>query len=80
MLRKYFAFLTYTLIFQETNMLYIISSRLEGNTHQVITGISIFYNTKNGYKENSFTELTKVKMAHLSNQVIDCYVQTGEPL
>lgn len=57
-----------------------IINRLQGNIHEVVTGLSIFYHTKNGYQEKSVTEVTKVKMAGFSDQVIHCYVETGEPL
>lgn len=47
--------------------------------HSVVTGISIHYKTKYGYKERLTSEVTRVKMAPLSDLVINSYVESGEP-
>ncbi len=49
---------------------------LSGKTHQVITGCAIF---KNG-KSLSFSEVTDVTFYHLSEEEIDNYVASLEPM
>jgi len=53
---------------------------LSGNTHSVVTGLSIFYKNKLDYKEIQTYEMTQVKMTTLSDTVINSYVESGEPL
>ncbi len=55
-------------------------SLLSGNDHDVYSGVTVFY-TENG-KVSSFTfsEQTKVHVAGLSEDEINGYVATGEPL
>ena len=54
--------------------------RLSGSEHSVATGISIHYKCGTEYKEKLCAELTKVRMTVLTDNVIDKYVETGEPL
>jgi len=54
--------------------------RLSGQTHEVVTGVSLFYAEKYHYKEKRFSECTKVKMAKLCDKTIESYVASGEPL
>lgn len=54
---------------------------LSGNTHQVYTGICIFYPTENGkYGVYTFSDCTKVQFNPLSKQQIDAYVASGSPM
>lgn len=48
---------------------------LSGQTHHVISGVSILYNGK----ETSFSQVTAVTFHELSSQQIDDYIATGEP-
>ena len=49
---------------------------LSGRTHKVITGCSVFYKGMN----ISFSEVTEVEFYHLTDDEIDEYVATGEPM
>lgn len=51
-------------------------SMLSGNTHQVYTGVTII---QNGEKK-SFYEETKVKFYPLTEDEIQAYIKTGEPM
>jgi septum formation protein len=53
-------------------MLKLLSSRV----HTVDTGVSVCYNGKT----ETFTETTKVWFKELSDEVIDDYIATGEPM
>lgn len=50
--------------------------RLSGNTHEVITGICLFYQGK----AYSAFESSLVSFAHLSEVEIQAYIATGEPM
>ena len=52
--------------------------KLQGKTHEVITGLAIV-NTRTGIIKKGY-EKTLVEMAPLSLQEIEHYVQTGEPM
>ena len=51
-------------------------SRLSGHTHTVCTGVAVAYRGK----LRSFVERTAVTFHDLSDQLIDWYVSTGEPM
>ena len=51
---------------------------LSGNWHSVLTGVTVM-NTKNAKSETFYVE-TKVHFIPLSQEQIDAYVATGEPL
>ncbi|MBR4305839.1 MAG: septum formation inhibitor Maf [Ruminiclostridium sp.] len=51
-------------------------SKLSGNIHSVITGVCI----KKGDKESYFYEETKVQFYPLSQEEINDYIATGEPM
>ncbi len=51
---------------------------LSGNWHSVLTGVTVM-NTKNAKSETFYVE-TKVHFISLSEEQIDAYVSTGEPL
>ncbi|CAG7721116.1 unnamed protein product [Allacma fusca] len=60
-------------------------SQLSGQTHQVFTGVVLLWSdsTEGGSKEaymDTFYEMTKVKMATLTDEIISAYIKTGEPL
>lgn len=58
------------------NMLKLLS----GNTHSVFTGVTLIW-CKNGIREKqSFFAETKVTMYPLTEQEIQAYVETGEPM
>lgn len=51
-------------------------SSLSGKTHDVITGVCLWYNNKSF----SFSEKTEVEFYPISNEEISAYVMTGEPM
>lgn len=51
---------------------------LSGRWHSVLTGVTVM-NTKNAKSESFFVE-TKVHFIELSDEMINAYVKTGEPL
>jgi septum formation protein len=68
---------------------------LSGKSHNVLTGVSIFYranafasdpnsdqcsNSSDLALEQSFHECTEVTFADLSKEIIDAYIETGEPM
>ena len=54
---------------------------LSGNTHEVYTGVNIIIMKKNSlYKSISLAVCTKVVVANLSNDEIEDYIKTGEPM
>ena len=58
---------------------YHMLSRLSGQIHRVITGLALI-STQSHSKILVRHEMTKVKMAPLSDQDITWYIRTGEPL
>ena len=51
---------------------------LSGNWHSVLTGVTVM-NTKNAKSETFYVE-TKVHFISLTEEQIDAYIKTGEPL
>ena len=51
-------------------------NKLSGEKHKVITGVSLYFNGKN----RSFSEITEVEFFDLSNDEIENYVKTHEPM
>ena len=58
------------------------SCRLSGHTHLVYTGMTLLYRKEVGgaLQEHSFHEATEVTFAPLSVDVLQAYVDSGEPL
>ncbi len=53
---------------------------LQGNSHSVFTGVTVFY-TKDGQEKSfSFSECTKVFVSVMSDEEIGDYVASGEPM
>ena len=58
-----------------------ILSKLSGDTHTVYSGVKIIYQEKGGARgEVTFHEGTEVEFAELSEEVIQGYISTGEPM
>eukprot|EP00090_Calanus_glacialis_P014317 TRINITY_DN23088_c0_g1_i1.p1 TRINITY_DN23088_c0_g1~~TRINITY_DN23088_c0_g1_i1.p1 ORF type:complete len:220 (-),score=50.38 TRINITY_DN23088_c0_g1_i1:36-695(-) len=54
---------------------------LSGNSHIVYSGVKLIYKEKGGVKrEETFYEATEVEFAELSEEVINGYIATGEPM
>ncbi len=54
--------------------------RLSGNTHSVLSGVTIASFGTASPKTESFVATTQVKIKELSGKEIDSYIRTGEPL
>lgn len=55
-----------------------ILSELSGNTHRVITAISVFYQKDEQVIERTISVQTMVKFREISNAMMDIYVSTGD--
>lgn len=53
---------------------------LQNQTHQVYTGVTLVYYSKEGKKVHTFSEKTDVTMYPMSDREIAAYVATKEPL
>lgn len=53
---------------------------LQGKTHSVFTGVTLFYLENNEPKHVTFSECTKVHVSPMTEEEIQSYVDTGEPL
>lgn len=54
--------------------------KLQGNTHQVYTGVSVLEKKNGVWTEHTFYESTDVTFYPVSDEVIRAYVATGEPM
>ncbi|MFQ9157554.1 MAG: Maf family protein [Blautia sp.] len=53
---------------------------LQGNTHQVYTGVTVFKKQAGQWLTNTFWECTDVTFYPVSLEEIQAYVKTGEPM
>ena len=54
--------------------------KLQGNTHQVYTGVSVLEKKNGVWTEHTFYESTDVTFYPVSDEEIRAYVATGEPM
>lgn len=52
--------------------------RLSGHTHQVYTGVALI--RREAGQMECFHEITNVTFSKLDDQVLESYIQSGEPL
>lgn len=55
-------------------------SALQGNTHQVYTGVTLCFNTPKGLTTHSFYACTDVTFYPMSDEEIHSYIATEEPM
>lgn len=55
-------------------------SRLQGNIHQVYTGVTILWNKNGEKKQNTFYECSNVDVYPMCEKEILDYIKTGEPM
>ncbi|XP_063609610.1 dTTP/UTP pyrophosphatase-like [Penaeus indicus] len=55
-------------------------SNLSGRNHEVLTGVCLMVHKGQEWQEINFSETTTVNFATLSPQVINAYIDTGEPM
>lgn len=53
---------------------------LQGDVHEVYTGVTLVLKQEAKIKTTSFYEKTKVEFARMSDHEIEAYVSTGEPM
>lgn len=54
--------------------------KLQGNTHQVYTGVTLAFYRENKWQYHSFSECTDVAFYEVKEEEIRAYVETGEPM
>jgi septum formation protein len=57
-----------------------ILRQLSGKTHMVYTGVALIHNAFGGPHTTTFYDATEVTFSELSDQFIDRYIHTGEPM
>ena len=55
-------------------------SRLQGNAHQVYTGVTLLVKEKDTWKPHTFSEKTDVQFYPVSKEELMEYISTGEPM
>ncbi|KAI8357336.1 maf-like protein [Choanephora cucurbitarum] len=53
--------------------------KLNGATHQVLTGVQILYKTQDEVKQIGFVEKTDVTFTRLDDETIKAYIDSNEP-
>lgn len=53
---------------------------LSGTTHEVFTGVTIMYWVKGKISTDNFAECTRVNFRQLTDEEINAYIATGEPM
>lgn len=58
---------------------YEMISKLQGEIHQVYTGVTIIWNQEGNTRVSSFIQMTNVELYHMSEEQIQDYIATEEP-
>ena len=53
---------------------------LQGNTHQVYTGVTVLVKKKGKWEKHSFAECTDVTFYPVTDEEIHAYIKSGEPM
>ena len=53
---------------------------LQGNTHQVYTGVTVLIKKKGKWEKHSFAECTDVTFYPVTDEEIHAYIKSGEPM
>ena len=54
--------------------------KLQGQTHQVYTGVTLLLKKKHTWQAHTFTEKTDVQFYPVSREELLAYIETGEPM
>lgn len=54
--------------------------KLQGQTHQVYTGVTLLLKKKHTWQAHTFSEKTDVQFYHVSREELLAYIETGEPM
>lgn len=64
----------------DENEAFAVLRMLQGNTHQVYTGVTVLIRKAGEWEEITFSECTDVTFYPVSDQEIRDYIATGEPM
>lgn len=54
--------------------------KLQGQTHQVYTGVTLLFKKKHTWQAHTFSEKTDVQFYPVSREELLAYIETGEPM
>lgn len=64
---------------KDENEAYDMIKKLQGDIHQVYTGVSIIWQQNNNTHVSSFVAMTEVELYYMSDEEIRKYIATSEP-
>jgi len=64
---------------KDENEAFEMIKKLQGDTHQVYTGVSVIWEQNNNTHVSSFVAMTEVELYYMSDEEIKSYVATSEP-
>lgn len=59
---------------------FVMLSMLQGHTHEVYTGVTLYWSANGKEQKLTFAEQTKVTMYAMTAEEIRSYIKTGEPM
>ncbi len=59
---------------------FVMLSMLQGHTHEVYTGVTLYWSVNGKEQKLTFAEQTKVTMYAMTAEEIGSYIKTGEPM
>lgn len=59
---------------------FVMLSMLQGHTHEVYTGVTLYWSVNGKEQKLTFAEQTKVTMYAMTAEEIRAYIKTGEPM
>ena len=59
---------------------FVMLSMLQGHTHEVNTGVTLYWSANGKEQKLTFAEQTKVTMYAMTAEEIRAYIKTGEPM
>ena len=59
---------------------FVMLSMLQGHTHEVYTGVTLYWSVNGKEQKLTFAEQTKVTMHAMTAEEIRAYIKTGEPM
>ena len=59
---------------------FVMLSMLQGHTHEVYTGVTLYWSANGKEQKLTFAEQTKVTMYAMTAEEIRAYIKTGEPM
>ncbi len=59
---------------------FVMLSMLQGHTHEVYTGVTLYWSVNGKEQKLTFAEQTKVTMYAMTAEEIRSYIKTGEPM